>query len=309
MRIFLFIFLFFTFNLFSQENDPLLVNIADRINQKKWVDSIYNKMSLDQKIGQLFMPMVFSRKDSTHYIAFLKLIKKYHIGGVIFSLGSPYKQTKWLNSFQKNSKIPLLVGMDAEWGVSMRLDSVMSFPWNMTLGAIRDTSLIRKIGYRMGVQEKRLGVHISFSPVLDINTNPRNPIIGNRSFGESKKLVTNHGIALMQGHHQAGILTSGKHFPGHGDTAKDSHKTLPILRHSKKRINDIELYPYYKLIEKGISSVMIAHLNVPVLSSDKNPTSLSSDLINNLLKQKMGFKGLIITDALNMDGVFKNSNS
>ena len=309
MRFFLFIFLFFSFNLFSQENDPLLVNIADRINQEIWVDSIYNKMSLDQKVGQLFMPMVFSRKDSTHYISSLKLIKKYHIGGVIFSLGSPYKQTKWLNSFQKNSKTPLLVGMDAEWGVSMRLDSVMSFPWNMTLGAIRDTSLIRKIGYRMGVQEKRLGVHISFSPVLDINTNPRNPIIGNRSFGESKKLVTNHGIALMQGHHQAGILTSGKHFPGHGDTAKDSHKTLPILRHSKKRINDIELYPYYKLIEKGISSVMIAHLNVPVLTSDKNPTSLSSDLINNLLKQKMGFKGLIITDALNMDGVFKNSKS
>ena len=170
MRIFLFIFLFFTFNLFSQENDPLLVNAADRINQYIWVDSIYNNMSLDQKIGQLFMPMVFSRKDSKHYTSSLELIKKYHIGGVIFSLGSPYKQTKWLNSFQKHSKTPLLVGMDAEWGVSMRLDSVMSFPWNMTLGAIKDTSLIRKIGYRMGIQEKRLGVHISFSPVLDINT-------------------------------------------------------------------------------------------------------------------------------------------
>ena len=307
MRIFLFTFLFFIFNLFSQENDPLLVNAADRINQYIWVDSIYNNMSLDQKIGQLFMPMVFSRKDSTHYISSLELIKKYHIGGIIFSLGSPYKQTKWLNSFQKHSKTPLLVGMDAEWGVSMRLDSVMSFPWNMTLGAIKDTSLIRKIGYRMGIQEKRLGVHISFSPVLDINTNPRNPIIGNRSFGESKKLVTNHAIALMQGHHQAGILTSGKHFPGHGDTANDSHKTLPILRHDKKRIKDVELYPYYKLIEKGISSIMIAHLNVPVLTSNKNPTSLSNDLINDLLKKKMGFKGLIITDALNMDGVFKNS--
>ncbi len=197
MRFFLSIFLFSVFNLFSQKNDPLLVKPIDRINQQKWVDSLYNNMSLDQKIGQLFMPMVFSRKDSTHYISSLELIKKYHIGGVIFSLGSPYKQTKWLNSFQKHSKTPLLVGMDAEWGVSMRLDSVMPFPWNMTLGAIRDTSLIRKIGYRMGVQEKRLGVHISFSPVLDINTNPRNPIIGNRSFGESKKLVANHAIALM----------------------------------------------------------------------------------------------------------------
>ena len=144
MRFFLSIFLFFVFNLFSQKNDPLLVNPIDRFNQEKWVDSLYNDMSLDQKIGQLFMPMVFSKKDSSHYMATLKLIKKYHIGGIVFSLGSPFKQTKWLNSFQKSSKIPLLVAMDAEWGVSMRLDSIIPFPWNMTLGAIRDTSL--KIG-------------------------------------------------------------------------------------------------------------------------------------------------------------------
>jgi len=174
--------------------------------------------------------MVFSKKDSSHYMATLKLIKKYHIGGIVFSLGSPFKQTKWLNSFQKSSKIPLLVAMDAEWGVSMRLDSIIPFPWNMTLGAIRDTSLIRQIGYRMALQEKRLGVHLSFSPVLDININPNNPIIGNRSFGESKELVSNHSLALMKGHHDAGILTSGKHFPGHGDTDSDSHKILPYDR-------------------------------------------------------------------------------
>ena len=307
--LFLLVLVFCTVNLFSQIKDPLLVDSIHRNKQKKWVDSLYKEMSLDQKIGQLFMPMVFSRKDSSHYSFTLKLIKKYHIGGIVFSLGSPFKQTKWLNSFQKSSKTPLLVAMDAEWGVSMRLDSVLSFPWNMTLGAIRDTFLIRQIGYRMGLQEKRLGVHLSFSPVLDINTNPNNPIIGNRSFGESKELVSNHSTALMKGHHDAGILTSGKHFPGHGDTETDSHKTLPFLKFNKTRLNEIELYPYYKLINEGLTSVMIAHLDVPSLTSKNIPTSLSRILIKDILKQKMKFKGLIITDALNMKGVYKNSKS
>ena len=309
MRFFLSIFLFSVFNLFSQKKDPLLVKPIDRINQEKWVDSLYNNMSLDQKIGQLFMPMVFSKKDSSHYIATLKLIKKYHIGGIVFSLGSPFKQTKWLNSFQKSSKTPLLVAMDAEWGVSMRLDSIIPFPWNMTLGAIRDTSLIRQIGYRMALQEKRLGVHLSFSPVLDININPKNPIIGNRSFGESKELVSNHSLALMKGHHDAGILTSGKHFPGHGDTDSDSHKILPFLKFNKNRLNEIELYPYYKLIKEDLPSIMIAHLNVPSLTSENIPTSLSRTLIKDVLKEKMNFKGLVITDALNMEGVYQNSKS
>ncbi len=305
--LYFFILINYSVFIFSQKKNPLIVESKDLILQSKWVDSIYNSMSLDEKIGQLFMPMVFSRKDSTHYKSTIKLIKKSNVGGIVFSLGSPLKQTKWLNSFQQLSKTPLLVAMDAEWGVSMRLDSVISFPWNMTLGAIRDTSLIREIGYRMGLQEKRLGIHLSFSPVLDINTNPRNPIIGNRSFGESKELVTNHSIALMRGHHQAGILTCGKHFPGHGDTDTDSHKTLPILKFDEKRINKIELYPYYKLIEEGIPSIMVAHLNAPSLTSSNIPTSLSNNVIENLLKQKMKYKGLIITDALNMKGVYENS--
>ena len=170
------LFLFLPLLTFGQILDPLLA-IDDQYNQDKWVDSIYNSFSLKEKVGQLFMPMVFTERDSSHYRLNLNLIKEYKIGGLVFSLGGPVIQSQWLNSFQKVSKTPLLISMDAEWGVAMRLDSVKPFPWPMTLGAVKDTTLLRKIGRRMGEQEKRLGIHYSFSPVLDINTNPKNPII------------------------------------------------------------------------------------------------------------------------------------
>ena len=211
----------------GQTIDPLLA--LDEQAQKIWVDSLYNSLSLEEKVGQLFMPMVFTEKDSAHYQHTLELVKKQKVGGLIFSLGGPVEQSEWLNQFQVAAQTPLLVAMDAEWGVAMRLDSVQPFPWPMTLGAVQDTVLLRKIGRRMGEQEKRLGIHYSFSPVLDINTNPKNPIIGNRSFGASKERVIRQAMAVMKGHHDAGILTSGKHFPGHGDTAQDSHKTLPSV--------------------------------------------------------------------------------
>ena len=287
--------------LFGQP-DPLEVAPEQIENQQQWVDSIYKKLSLNEKIGQLFMPMVFSNRDSTHYKESLELIEKYHIGGVVFSLGGPVKQSEWLNAFQKASKTPLMVAMDAEWGVAMRLDSVMPFPWAMTLGAIQDTSIIQKIGKRMATQEKRMGIHYSFGPVLDINTNPKNPIIGNRSFGEATQQVNAAALAWMKGHHEAGILTSGKHFPGHGDTAQDSHKTLPTVGFTKKRLDSVELSPYRKLIEEGISSIMIAHLNAPNITTKNLPTSLSKEVVTTILKKEMGFKGLVVTDALNMKG-------
>ena len=285
----------------SQQHDPLLV--YDTKHQNQWVDSIYSALSLDEKIGQLFFPIVFSKKNNQHFMEIKSLIKNHHIGGIIFSRGTPVKQTQWLNEFQSQSKVPLLVTMDAEWGVSMRLDSVVPFPWNMTLGASRDYEIIKKIGQRMGEQEKLLGVHMSFSPVVDINTNPLNPIIGNRSFGEKPDKVAKQAVALMEGHHQAGILTSAKHFPGHGDTEKDSHLTLPKINFSKDHIEANELYPFKKLIEKNVSSVMVAHLNVPSLTESDYPASLSRKLVTGLLKEKLGFNGLIVTDALNMKGV------
>ena len=288
----------------AQQPDPLL-SVNPKL-QQKWVDSVYHSMSLDQKIGQLFTPMVFSKKDDKHFDDIRSLIEKHHIGGIIFSLGAPVKQTQWLNEFQSMSKIPLLISMDAEWGVAMRLDSVIAFPWSMTLGAIKENSIIRKIGKRMGEQEKILGVNMSYAPVLDINTNAQNPIIGNRSFGEDPSRVAEKGVALMLGHHDAGILTSGKHFPGHGDTAKDSHKTLPTVSFDRSRLEKIETYPFKKAIEQGLSSVMTAHLNVPALTDTKDPTSLSHSVVTQLLKQNIGFNGLAVTDALNMKGAEPN---
>ena len=288
----------------AQQPDPLL-SVNPKL-QQKWVDSVYHSMSLDQKIGQLFTPMVFSKKDDKHFDDIRSLIEKYHIGGIIFSLGAPVKQTQWLNEFQSMSKIPLLISMDAEWGVAMRLDSVIAFPWSMTLGAIKENSIIRKIGKRMGEQEKILGVNMSYAPVLDINTNAQNPIIGNRSFGEDPSRVAEKGVALMLGHHDAGILTSGKHFPGHGDTAKDSHKTLPTVSFDRSRLEKIETYPFKKAIEQGLSSVMTAHLNIPALTDTKDPTSLSHSVVTQLLKQNIGFNGLAVTDALNMKGAEPN---
>ena len=291
----------------AQQPDPLMASRPDL--QKKWVDSVFQSMSLDQKIGQLFTPMVFSKKDEKHFEEIKSLIEDYHIGGLIFSLGGPVKQSQWLNEFQFLSKIPLLISMDAEWGVAMRLDSVIAYPWNMTLGAIKENAIVQKIGQRMAEQEKTLGIHMSYAPVLDINTNPQNPIIGNRSFGEDPIRVAEKGIALMRGHHQAGILTSGKHFPGHGDTAKDSHKTLPTVDFDRNRIENTELLPFRKAIEQGLSSVMTAHLNVPALTFSDEPTSLSNKVVTQLLKEKIGFNGLAVTDALNMKGAEPNNSS
>ena len=306
MRIlFTFFALFGPFSL-AQQPDPLLSENPK--HQQKWVDSIYQSLSLDQKIGQLFTPMVFSKKDEDHFDEIKNLIEKYYIGGIIFSLGSPFKQSQWLNEFQSISKVPLMISMDAEWGVAMRLDSVIAFPWSMTLGAIKDNTVIRRIGRRMGEQERILGVHMSYAPVLDINTNPENPIIGNRSFGEDPKRVADKGVALMKGHHDAGILTSGKHFPGHGDTAKDSHKTLPTVNFDRFRLENTEIYPFKKAIEQGLSSVMIAHLNVPALTFSTDPTSLSSAVVTKYLKQNIGFNGLAVTDALNMKGAVPSNS-
>lgn len=295
------LFLGFSFLLYSQTPDPLLASDAQA--QNKWVDSIYSSLSMKEKIGQLFMPMVFTERDSAHFQQTMDLVKNNRVGGLIFSLGGPVEQTHWLNAFQKAAKTPLLIAMDAEWGVAMRLDSVQPFPWPMTLGAVQDTVLLRNIGARMAAQEKRLGIHYSFSPVLDINTNPLNPIIGNRSYGASKERVIKQAMAVMKGHHQEGILTSGKHFPGHGDTAQDSHKTLPTVDFDLDRLQKTELAPYRALIKEGLSSVMVAHLNIPSLTRAGLPTSLSKEVIQELLIKEMQFKGLVVTDALNMKGV------
>ncbi|WP_452233034.1 glycoside hydrolase family 3 N-terminal domain-containing protein [Lacinutrix sp. MEBiC02595] len=293
--------LFFTIFSHAQENNPLLK--GDGISQNKWVDSLYNSMTLKEKIGQLFMVQVFSNQEDANKSKVVSLIKNQKIGGIIYSNGGPVRQAKLNNELQAASKVPLLVGMDAEWGLSMRLDSTYAFPWNMTLGAIKDNRLVEQAGRQIGEHCKRLGVHFNFAPVVDINTNPKNPIIGNRSFGEDRDNVTEKALAFMKGMQSAGVLANAKHFPGHGDTESDSHKTLPSVLFDEKRIDSVELYPYRKLITEGLSSVMVAHLNVPSLEAREDfPSSLSKHIVTDILKERLGFKGLIFTDALTMKG-------
>lgn len=270
----------------------------------KWVDSIYNSMSLDEKLGQLFMVAAYSNKDANHINTIDKLITENKIGGLIFFQGGPIRQAKLANRYQSKSKLPLFIGNDAEWGLSMRLDSTYSYPYNMTLGAVQDMDLIQKMGNQIGEQSKRLGLQFNFAPVLDINTNPNNPIIGFRSFGEDKYNVSQRAIALMKGIQNRGVFATGKHFPGHGDTETDSHKGLPTVHFSKDRLEIMEFFPYKKAFEEGLSSVMVAHLNVPSLEARPNyPSSISYNVVTNVLQKELGFKGLIFTDALNMKAV------
>jgi len=302
IRIFiLFILILSTQKLNSQTVDPLISE--DFLNQEKWVDSIYNKLTLDEKIGQLFFVQATS-KNKNNSEKILNNIKNFKIGGLIFSTGHPSIQANLTNKYQNASEIPLMVSMDAEWGVGMRLDSVPKFPWNMSLGAIKNDLLIEKIGSEIGNQFKRLGIHMNFAPVIDINTNSKNPIIGNRSFGENKINVSEKGISFTKGIQSNNILATAKHFPGHGDTSKDSHLTLPTINFDEKRIKKVELYPFKKLIEDGLSAVMIAHLNVPSLEKENMlPSTLSKNIIERTLIKELNFNGLIITDALEMKGV------
>ena len=293
---------FLLISFFSYSQNPLIT--SDKIEQEVWVDSIYNSLSIDQKIGQLFTIWVATKQGPEKMDEVSSIIKKNHLGGLIFSLGNINDQAKYTNEFQSISKVPLLIGMDAEWGIGMRLDDAFSFPYNMTLGALNDNSLIYRIGKRIGVHAKRIGVHINFAPVTDINTNPNNPIIGSRSFGEDKINVTMKSLSYLKGMQSEGIMGSAKHFPGHGDTSTDSHKTLPIINFSAKRINDVELFPYKQLIKNNLSTVMVAHMEVPSLEKEpKMPSTLSKNIISKLLKKKLKFEGLVITDAMDMKGV------
>lgn len=300
-RFYVFLIVFFCCSsLFAQKKDPL--KAVNHKAQKHWVDSIYSSMTLKEKVGQLFVVQLMTKNDNSNLV--YKQISNHSIGGVILSNGSPIKTANTTNKMQSLSKTPLLIGIDGEWGLKMRIDSTIKFPWNMSLGALKNDLFIERIGSSIGKHCKRMGIHINFAPVVDINTNPKNPIIGNRSYGESKFNVARKAVSFTKGLQSEGILACAKHFPGHGDTSKDSHKTLPTIAFNKKRILDVELYPYKSLIKQGLGSVMIAHLNVPSLESNSNfPSSLSKNIVTSLLKERLKFKGLIITDALGMKGV------
>ncbi len=295
----IFIVLSFFFNSYSQQPNPLYKSPQ----QLQWVDSLYNQMTLDEKIGQLFMPFIKSENTNENKSQIKYMLDSLHIGNVFFLKGHPYDEQALNNFIQLNAKYPVITAIDAEWGLAMRLDSTPKFPWNMTLGAIQNDSVIYKIGRQIGKQVANVGYQMNFSPVVDINTNPDNPIIGNRSFGEDKQNVARKAAMMMRALQDEGILTTAKHFPGHGDTSQDSHKTLPSVNFSYDRILKVELYPYKQLIPTGLTGVMVAHLNIPSIAFMGVPTTLSPQVADVLLKKTLGFEGLIITDAMNMKGV------
>lgn len=270
----------------------------------RWVDSIMDALTLEQKVGQLFMVAAYSNKDEKHKNEIASLIENHHIGGLIFMQGGPLRQAELCNYFQSKSNVPLMISMDAEWGLSMRLDSTVKYPRQMMMGALSDPYLVYQLGKDMAAQCKRLGVHVSFSPVVDINSNPKNPVINSRSFGEDKRNVSDKSLAYMKGLQDGKIMACAKHFPGHGDTDSDSHYSLPLVNHSKEEIENVDLFPFKHLMNNGLASVMVAHLNIPALDSTQNRAStLSPYIVDTLLQQKLKFKGLIFTDALNMKGV------
>ncbi len=269
-----------------------------------WADSIMTTLSEKERIAQLFMVAAYSNKGEDHKQQITNLVQQYKIGGVMFLQGGPVRQAQLTNYYQSKSKTPLMIAIDGEWGVAMRLDSSLRFPWQMTLGAIEDEKLIYEMGVEVARQCKLLGIHINFAPVVDVNSNPENPIINNRSFGENPQKVGRMGVAYMKGMQDNNVLACAKHFPGHGDTDSDSHKTLPTVNQLKQQLEQVELLPFKMLIENGLGSVMVAHLHIPSLDDTKDlAVSLSPKVVNGLLKKEMGFTGLAITDALNMKGV------
>jgi beta-N-acetylhexosaminidase len=287
-----------------------------------WAEQMLQQLSLREKIGQLFMvaaaanttqqeeslaSQIINSPYNLKHEYVTQLVRDYHIGGIIFLYkGMPEEQINLTNQLQQMSNLPLLIGQDCEWGLSMHLYDTIRFPRNMTLGALQDPSLIYEVGREIGDQCKAIGVHINFAPVIDINTNSKNPVISDRSFGQDKQKVADYGMLFMKGMQDAGILACAKHFPGHGDTATDSHLDLPTIMKSKRQLFNEEIYPFKKLIDVHVAAVMTAHLQLPALDKSGMPSSLSPRIVTNLLKKELGFNGLLVTDGLGMQAITDN---
>ena len=283
-------------------------NAPKNLEQKaeKYADSLYQQLSLDEKIGQLYIVALYNNRGEEEIQKIRNLVEKEKIGGLILMQDNAKKHIQLLNEFQGKSKVKMMIGIDGEWGLFQRFPAAHKFPWAMTLGAIQDNSLIYEMTSKIAEDCKRMGIYWDFAPVVDVNTNPANPIIGNRSFGSDINNVIAKGLAYAQGLQDNGVLASMKHFPGHGDTDTDSHLDLPVVSHNLERLNSVELAPFKALLDKKIGGVMVAHLYVPALEKQSGiPASVSYDIITNLLKKSYQYNGLIITDALNMNAVAK----
>lgn len=290
----------------TAQYQPKNLSKEDLKKANEWVDKTYNSLSQDEKLGQLFIVALYTNRGEDYINNVRNIVTNEKIGGLILMQDDAAREINLVNEFQKTSKIPLMIGMDAEWGLFQRIATAHKFPWAMTLGAIQDKNLIKEMAAKIAEDCKRMGINWDFAPVVDVNTNPENPIIGNRSFGSEVENVVNSALAYSNGLQDNKILAAIKHFPGHGDTNTDSHLDLPVVSHDLNRLNSVEIAPFKALMDKGIGGVMVAHLYVPALEKGKGvPASVSKNIVTGLLKEKLGYKGLIITDALNMGAVAK----
>jgi beta-N-acetylhexosaminidase len=277
-----------------------------KLTAQQWTDSVFNSLSDDEKIAQLMVIRAHSNLGADHVAKVTNDIQKYNVGALCFFQGGPVRQANLTNFYQGIAKTPLMVTIDGEWGLGMRLDSVTKFPFQLTLGSLSDENLVYRLGLAVGDQCKRIGVHVNYAPVVDINNNPNNPVIGYRSFGEDKEKVSRFGVAYMKGMQDAGIMACAKHFPGHGDVDVDSHLDLPVINKTMKQLDSMELVPFRAIFDAGVGSVMIAHLFIPSIDNTANrATSISKNSVTELLRNKMGYEGLTFTDALEMKGVAK----
>lgn len=302
--------IFYSLSAYTQPFSGIYEAQSSKTKIERKVDSVLDQLSLRDQIAQLMMVAMYPKKGKEHDLEIENLIKQYHIGGLIVFQGSPYLVTTKLNKFQSESKTPLITSIDGEWGPAMRLTNIPAFPKAMALGAISDDSLIYNMGAEIAYELRRMGIFINFAPVVDVNNNPNNPVIGIRSFGENPDRVIHKANLYMRGMQDNGVMAVLKHFPGHGDTDTDSHKSLPEILHQRSRLDSIELKPFKALIDSGAMGVMSAHLHVPALDSNKSSiSSLSPSIVDDLLKDELGFEGLIFTDALNMKGASKTYGS
>ena len=285
----------------AQIQDPLLIfRGIDPVAQQRWVDSVYKSMDLEERVGQLIMPIIYPRIGDK--ASLLRRMQEEKWGGILFQKGFLADQRELTESLQATSRIPLLIALDGEWGLYMRLKDAPRYPRSKGLGTTGDMELIRAYGAEVARQCQLMGIHINFAPVVDVNINPQNPVIGTRSFGDSPELVARCAVAYGQGLESGGVLSVAKHFPGHGDTSEDSHKTLPTVSASRERMQRVELYPFRAYRDAGLGGVMTAHLRVPAYDTSGRPASLSRLITTDLLRKEMRFKGLVITDALEMRG-------
>lgn len=289
----------------------LFTSKAQRFSEKSeaseaWVNAQFNKLTPEERIAQLMIVRAHSNLGEAHVKEVTDLVTKFNVGGLCFFQGGPIRQATLTNAYQSLAKTPLMIAIDGEWGLGMRLDSVINFPRQLMMGAVNDANLIYQFGRIVGEQCKRLGIQINYAPDVDINNNPKNPVINDRSFGEDKYKVAQYGVAYMRGMQDVNVMACAKHFPGHGDVAVDSHYDLPIIYKSRGSLDSLELYPFKEMIKAGVGSVMMAHLSIPALDTTTNlPTSLSAIAVQNLLRNELGYNGITFTDALEMKGVSK----